>query len=328
MKRLLIALLSLIVLLPVSAQDSPCADGFRLIEHALGETCVPENPQRIIALDPFTFETMVALDLPIVATPAIYVDELTGKFPQFGERLSDVVDTGIPINIERLLEAEPDVILCRQTACDSLYEQLSAIAPTVFFDNSGAVDWRESARFFAEVVGHGEALAEVEATFDARLDNLRDAITADFNRPPTVSVLRIRPEQLRLYFEDSFPWAVLSAVGFTSPEGQSDVIAASTEQFGSPRLANISLEQIPVIDADYVFAFTTDGLTPGDAQDYLAELQENLLWQALDVVREDRLYIVDNNWFGTGYIAAHAIIDDLYAVVTGVGPEIANPFNG
>jgi len=326
MKRLLIALLSLIVLLPVSAQDNPCEDGFRLIEHALGETCVPENPQRIVALDPFTFETMIALDLPVVATPAIYIDELTVKFPQFSERLSDVINTGIPINIETLLGVAPDVILCRQTACDGLYEQLSAVAPTVFFDNSGASDWRESARFFAEVVGHEEALAEVEATFEARLENLRDAIAAEFNSPPTVSALRIRPEQLRLYFEVSFPWTVLSAVGFTSPDGQAEVIAASVEQFGSPRLANIALEQIPVIDADYVFAFTTDGLTPGDAQDYLAELQGNPLWQALDVVQENRLYIVENYWFGAGYIAAHAIIDDLYAVVVGVEPEIANPF--
>lgn len=112
----------------------------------------------------------------------------------------------------------------------------------------------------------------------------------------------------------------------TSPDGQAEVIVASAEQFGSPRLANISLEQIPVINADYVFAFTTDGLTSGDAQDYLAELQENPLWQALDVMQEGRLYIVDNYWFGTGYIAAHAIIDDLYAVVAGVEPEIANPF--
>jgi len=37
---------------------------------------------------------------------------------------------------------------------------------------------------------------------------------------------------------------------------------------------------------------------------------------------------VENYWFGTGYIAAHAIIDDLYAVVAGVEPEIANPFKG
>ncbi|MFW5709340.1 MAG: ABC transporter substrate-binding protein [Chloroflexota bacterium] len=312
--------------LPAASPASTCATGTREVAHAQGTTCVPETPQRIVALDPFTFETMVALNLPIIATPAIYVDELTDKFPQFNDKLSDVVDTGIPINIETLLEAEPDVILCRQTACDGLYEQLSAIAPTVFFDNSGAADWRESARFFAEVIGHGEALAEVEVTFEARLDNLRDVVTAEFNRPLTVSVLRIRPEQLRLYFEDSFPWTVLSAADFTSPEGQADVIAASAEQFGSPRLANISLEQIPVIDADYVFAFTTDGLTPGDAQDYLAELQNNPLWQALDVVQEDRLFIVDNYWFGTGYIAAHAIIDDLYAVVVGVEPEIANPF--
>ena len=312
--------------LGASTPANACEVGFNEVNHAQGTNCVPDNPQRIVALDPFTFEAMVALDRPVVATPAIYVDELTAKFPQFSDRLAPVADTGLPINTEVLLATGPDVILCRQTACDDLYDQLNAIAPTVFFDNSSAVDWRESARFFAEVIGQQDRMAELEVAFDARLDALQEAINAQFDAPPTASVLRIRPSQLRLYFEESFAWTVLSTVGFTSPQAQADLIAAAIERFGRPNLANISLEQLSVIEADHVFAFTTGGLTPGDAEAYLAQLQANPLWQSLDVVQDDRLHRIPNYWFGTGYIAAHAIIDDLYAFVLQAEPTQPNPF--
>lgn len=36
----------------IHAQDSSgCETGFRLIVHTMGEACVPENPQRVVALE-------------------------------------------------------------------------------------------------------------------------------------------------------------------------------------------------------------------------------------------------------------------------------------
>ncbi|MEO0599466.1 MAG: ABC transporter substrate-binding protein [Chloroflexota bacterium] len=275
-------LIILSMTLTLVAQDSTCEAGFVWLENdrlASDPLCVPQNPERIVALDPFTFELLVALDIPLVAIPQVYVETLTSNFSQFDDYFTDILDTGIPVNFETLLAATPDIILCRQSACADQYDSLSQVAPTVMFANESAADWRDSAHFYAEVLNTTDELATVEAQFDERLATLTGLVEMNFpDQAPTITVLRVRPNQLRLYFAESSAGVVWSEAGFVSPDSQSDLLTASAERFGIPRLMNISLEQIPLIDADYAFVFVTDGLTDGDGQDYLERVVDNPLW--------------------------------------------------
>ncbi|MEM9955413.1 MAG: ABC transporter substrate-binding protein [Chloroflexota bacterium] len=316
-----------------SAQEVDCETDSYLFEHehlATESLCIPENAERIAVLDPFTFEFAVALDVPIVATPQIYIEQFTTNFPSYSDAFDAVNDTSIPLNLESLLTANVDIILCRRSACEDSFEQLAQVAPTVMFDNESASDWRESSRFYAEVLGIDDTLVDVEATFDARLTMLAEELEATFGeQAPSISVLRVRPGQLRFYFEDSSAGIIWSSVGFTSPETQVEIIQSSIDRLGDARLANISTEQIPLVDADYVFVFATDGLTDGDGLAYLEETRANPLWQALTAVQDEQLYIVGNYWFSSGYIAAHAIVDDLFTFVldSDVIAISPNPFN-
>ncbi|MEL6527863.1 MAG: hypothetical protein AAFQ07_19355, partial [Chloroflexota bacterium] len=229
MKRLVRAgigiLLSLSTILSV-AQESDCDAGLRFFSHpqlATDSICIPVNPERIAVLDPFTFEFSIVLDIPLIATPEIYIDEFTSSFPAYADRFEDVTDTGVPVNLEALLFAQPDIILCRRSACENSFEQLREIAPTVMFDNEGASDWRESSRFYAQVLDLDGEIAYFEDTLDERLDALASEVEMRFgDTSPTISVLRVRPGQLRFYFEDSFAGTTWSTVGLTSPETQSD----------------------------------------------------------------------------------------------------------
>lgn len=203
---------------------------------------------------------------------------------------------------------------------------LGSIAISLDSSNANASARRESVRFFTDVIGRADEQAAVEVVNEERLAALHGAILAEFDVPLTISVLRIHPNQLHLYFSDSFAGAIWEPVGIVAPEGQADIIAATVGRFGSPGLANISVEQLPVLEADAVFTFTTDGLTAGDAQTYLQALQADPLSQALAAVKDERLHLVDNYWFGTGYIAAHAVIDDLFVQVLENAPNIQSPF--
>jgi hypothetical protein len=71
------------------------------------------------------------------------------------------------------------------------------------------------------------------------------------------------------------------------------------------------------LEGDVVFAF-------GDT----SELEENVLWQALAAVRDERAFIVGYYWWGEGLLSAHDMLDDLFTYVAEVEltPELANPF--
>ena len=66
--------------------DSSSTDNCRVIKHAMGETCVPENPQRIVVLDVMTMEFVIALDEKPLAAP---LENFTLHIPTKG-----IVDLG------------------------------------------------------------------------------------------------------------------------------------------------------------------------------------------------------------------------------------------
>ncbi|MEM7331131.1 MAG: ABC transporter substrate-binding protein [Chloroflexota bacterium] len=309
---------------PSTAAD--CAANTLLFTHDMlvnDAVCIPERPTRIAALDPFTFEAMVALDAPMVATSGAYMDELLTYAPQFDEMLQSVTDSSSPVNFETLIDVQPDVILCRRTACERNARRLRQIAPTVIFDNTSAADWRESARFYAEVIGMETEMAAIEQDYDERAAMIAASLG---DQSTTLSVMRIQPGRLRLYFERSFAGTVLAAAGFVYPDGQADEADASRDDQGRPQLANISEERLSLLEADYAFVYVTENLGEDDAQAYLDELRSQSLWQSLGVVQRGDLHVVGTYWFAAGYVAAHGMLDDLSDVVLGINGEVDNPF--
>ena len=329
MKHMLIPLFLLLltgcgVSAPGSAAE--CAAGTRYLQEdrlATGTACLPDQIDRIVALDPFTFEAMIALNAPMVGAPKQYVNELLTHVPQLEPVMEALTDTGIPVNFETLVELEPDVILCRRTACERNLRRLNQIAPTILFDNTSAADWRESARFYAEMIGMEAELDAVETAYDSRTQMIREALG---EQAPTISVMRVQPSRLRLYFEQSFSGIVLTDAGFIYPETQADQADANRDDLGRPQLANISEERLALLEADYAFVYATENLGENDAQAYLEELQNQALWQSLDVVQRDDLHLVGTYWFASGYIAAHEMLDDLSLIVLGVDGSTDNPF--
>lgn len=276
------------------------------------------QPQRIVALDPFTFEAMVALNAPMVATPGVYINEFLAKFPEYADRFESMERLTSPPEVEQLIVVEPDAILCRESACGRSVRRYRRIAPTVVFENESSADWQVSSRFMAEAIGMAEEHQRIEDHYRKRVATFREALERRFgDNRPTVSTLRVMPGRLRLYFDESFAGVVLSDIGLERPAAQR---ALADGLSGGPRLYNLSLEELRLVDADFVFVYVTNLLSPGEATNHLEEVRNNDLWSTLSAVRNGTLHVVENNWFAAGYIAANAIIDDLYRLVLGDEP--------
>lgn len=83
--------LLLVSVAPITAQDAAeCEDGFRLFEHEMLATdpvCVPENPQRVVALDPFAYELLILNDTPPVGAIGYLEPVYRNSFPYLAEEV-------------------------------------------------------------------------------------------------------------------------------------------------------------------------------------------------------------------------------------------------
>src|SRR5919112_1662779 len=113
----------------------------RTITHARGTTRLERKPERVIVLDTGELDAVLALGIVPVgsATP-------NGIVPSYLQpQLAGSTNVGSldGLRLEAIAALDPDLILGSQLRVDALYDQLSAIAPTVFSIRPG-FPWKEN----------------------------------------------------------------------------------------------------------------------------------------------------------------------------------------
>ncbi|WP_297578575.1 iron-siderophore ABC transporter substrate-binding protein [Devosia sp.] len=271
------------------------------ITHAMGVTDVPDNPQRIVVLTNEGTEALLAVGV----VPVGAVESWKGNpwydylMPQMGE-VTLLGTEGDP-NLELIATLEPDLILGSKVRQEKIYEQLSAIAPTVLTETLGAV-WQENLAVYAGAVGQAEAGEAVIAAFDTRAAAIRTALGEKAS--DTVSLVRISPARTRMYFKDSFPGVVIDAVGLARPATQ------DRQEFAE----DLTRERIPELAADRIFYFSPDP-NDAEAEANLSDWLQDPLWLGLDAVKAGSAQRVDDAiWVAAGGIfAANILLDDIEA---------------
>ncbi|NJM87279.1 MAG: iron-siderophore ABC transporter substrate-binding protein [Hydrococcus sp. RU_2_2] len=152
----------------------------RVVRHQLGQTCVPVEPKRIVALDPiYILDPLLSLGINPVGTA---VDYWRGKrywgglSPDEAEGI-EVIGQSYQPSLEKLLALKPDLIL-GLTDVEQYYPQLSAIAPTVLLDYYKEVQFsfKKHLRAIAQIVGREANAEEVLARYQQRIETLKAQI--------------------------------------------------------------------------------------------------------------------------------------------------------
>lgn len=264
----------------------------RTVRHLGGTTMVTAEPRRVAVLSVMDLDCAVALDAPVVAAPGWFPEHpyLEAIFAEAGE----LVDLGAEeTSLERLAAAEPDLIVGEVWNSD-IYEELSAIAPTVLIPEA---DWKQSLDLVAQAVGLQPQAESILNAYQARIDELQGALGPRLDTT-TVSVIRSRPDAIRFYGTAGFVGGILADVGLARPDSQVfDDIAE-----------DLSVERLPEADADAVFVWSYDP----EEQAEQGRLEANPLWQGLDAVREGQVYEVGEHWYGAGPTSANLVLDDLF----------------
>lgn len=278
----------------------------RRITHALGETEVPANPQRIVVVGYNESEDLVALGVTPVG---IMYDADTHLF--LADALRDVPVVGAEgrPNLEKIAALQPDVIIAVNWAVEGVYPELSTIAPTVVIDRgAGFGDWQESLRLVAETVGRSEEATRLLDDYEDRVVAISAALKERQLDNLQVSVFGSWNAQYAVFnYVEGFPIGILNDVGLQITEIQRELYATNPAAFDS-----MSLEFLPQLDGDVIFFLdsTIEG-QEGD-QAFVSSVKTNPLFTQLKAVQEGRLCKVPYGRWNEGSIfAANLILDDI-----------------
>jgi ABC-type Fe3+-hydroxamate transport system, periplasmic component len=271
----------------------------REITHAMGVTDVPDDPQRIVVLTNEGTEALLAVGI----TPVGAVRSWTGDpwYAHIAEDMADVTVVGeeSAVNLEAIAALQPDLIIGNKTRQEKIYEQLSAIAPTVMAERLRG-DWKINMALYTDAAGKGEEGKAALEAFDARAEKLGQELGDALNEE--ISLVRFASALTRIYYLDTFAGLILDQVGFARPAAQ------DKQEFAD----DVGKERIPDFEGDRLFYFiyeTGDGAAEAQAAEWTADP----LWQNLEVVKAGKAHAVDDAVWNTagGYIAANLLLDDI-----------------
>ena len=274
----------------------------REITHAMGVTDVPDNAQRVVILTNEGTEAILALGI----NPVGAVQSWDGDpwYAHLGDLLKGTTPLGteLAVDLEVLATLEPDLIIGTKVRQEKIYEQLSAIAPTVMSETIGG-EWQENMKFYADVLGRSAEAEAKLAAFDARTRAIHDALGDAVNEE--ISMVRFSPNRTRIYYKQTFSGLILGQIGFKRPPAQ------DKNEFAE----EVTKERIPEMAGDRIFYFSSD-LKEAEPEANLADWLADPLWANLEAVKAGKARRVSETIWNTagGIYAAHLMLDDIESI--------------
>lgn len=251
------------------------------------------SPPRIVSLDDFFSEMLVAMHQPPVAmtmrngAPPPHLVQYLGELKSAG--LHSAPD------YEAIVSVQPDLIVGQAARFYAEEPLLRAIAPTLLL-NEPSGDWRPFMKNFAVRLQLVDAARAAILDHDAKVADLRNRIT-DRAGSQRVLILRIRQRDIRVYGTLRRSGPVLY-----------DDLGLRPHQLTPKDKANttISPEVIPYLDADRIFLMAED-------ERRTSRIEETRIWQSLPAVQAGRVHKVNIAWWNqsTGPISASRVLDDV-----------------
>lgn len=275
------------------------------VDTKYGSVTVKDNVKRIVTLHEGALDVMSSIDVPVAGSVATRGSDTVSDYLADKQLGIQIVGTARETNLEAVIKERPDVILASNALSKEQYDILSKIAPTIVPEWSFSTPdaWRNEARLFGKAVGHSADVERALNAVDKRAATLKkrveQQVPADQRQ---VFVTRWMPQGPMIMSKDLFTGSLLRSTGFEPQDG--DLLKE-----GRPHSSILSLENIAVIDQDWLFMATLnqDGKKAYDAA------KQSAAFSRLNVVQQDRVQTVDGQvWSSTsGPLAAQVVLDDI-----------------
>ncbi|WP_025132738.1 ABC transporter substrate-binding protein [Leucobacter sp. PH1c] len=244
----------------------------RVVRDALGEQEIPVAPERIVATD--FFSSSVLVDVGVTPVGVMQGIEQPGSRP---ERYIDALDgveqvsTYAEINVEQVLELDPDLIIVDAAFPEpETIERLAQIAPLFHVDLTGS--WSERALSIADAANRLDEAEAQQAEYEARAAEVSREYRDVLDAAP-LAVVSLHPSEAT--------WASYAPGGWPTPAWVDIDAQFRTPTEGEARTSDewawISEEQLGKLDNAGIIVVLEDEL--------MDRLTGNALWEALPAVQ-------------------------------------------
>ncbi|OZE93815.1 ABC transporter substrate-binding protein [Rhodococcus sp. 15-2388-1-1a] len=270
------------------------------IEHAFGETVVPEEPTRIVVAGYTEQDTVLALGVIPVGVTEWYGEQPYATWPwaqaALGDAQPEVLSNDDGFETEKIAALEPDLIIATNAGLTAdTYDTLSDIAPTLAQSDASTAyfePWDVQAEKIGRALGKK---TEVDALIDGVDQKFADAAAAhpEFAGTKAIFLQNAFYEGKAIAYQDGLSTDFLTELGFVIP----DDIDAYVPADGSAQ-ASIPLENLSVLNAADVLIWGTE--EPGDR----TELEKEAMYDALEPVKDGNLVFTDGVTAGAIYFTS------------------------
>ena len=264
-----------------------------------GEVEIPKEPNKIVDLSGNS-DILSILGYRVSGTANSDAYDYT-KFPSYlettlqgaeilGYSMQDTMD------IEAVMKLEPDLIIS-STVQEKMYDQLSAIAPTVMVKNE-ALNWKEDIRNLANVFQKEDKAEEWIKAYEEKAETIGKQIKAAYGESTTYLSFLASGGQFFVFTQAGFGDVLYTDLGLAKP--------AALPQQSDISLPVVTYEGLAEIKADTIFLITTTEMK--------AELDANSIWNHLDAVKNKRVVSLQSSpYFNQGYspIGRDLLLDEI-----------------
>ncbi|MCK9278048.1 MAG: helical backbone metal receptor [Methanoculleus sp.] len=276
--------------------------GYVTVTDDFGETVTIRGlPQRIVSLAPSNTEILYALDLE---------DRIVGvtDYCNYPPKASDKPKVGgySTINIEKVIAADPDLVLATFGNTEDVVNRLQTLGMTVVSLNPLTID---DVLRDIELVG---AATGQEEQAEACVEELQTRIVAVTD---TTETLAERPSVAHVVWYDPI-WVS----GGETFQDEVIMMAGGTNTFGSIEgWGIVGLEEFITADPEYIFVSSGTGMGNGGYDIVYDYFMNEPRMQRLDAVRNGHVYVVDADIISRG---SPRIVDALEEVAWDLHPDL------
>lgn len=256
-----------------AAEDKPnkvFTDGFgRKVE-------IPAEPAQVVAL------AYGGYMLPLGLKPAGVNQE---TLDQYKEEMADVENVGAGVgSVEAISALMPDLIIIPDYLGQDVIETYEKIAPTIAVAWGGDPDVVNTLRTMGEIMGKQDEAEKWIASFDKKLQSIRDTINVKLDEGTTAISFVIHKGEVLLGGEGgTLGKLIYQDFGFTMPEQFKQYADGGTV---------LSMEMLVDKPADYFFTQMTD-----EELAAMHELFKEPVYQSIPAVKNNRIINVSRaNW--------------------------------
>lgn len=260
---------------------------------------IPTDPQRIVYYDNKTFGDMLVLGADAVGQDSRFESI-------YQDQVKDIEDLGAPLNLEKLVELEPDLIITGLHAQGEELDQIAKVAPTVGIDVDAPLEQRLP--ILGLLVNKEAEAQQWLADYDAKSEQAWNAFkqSANISSDETATIF-LNTNRTLYVMTTGLAADVYSPYGLDIPNEVKKVTIDEEMPW-----AQISIESLPSFAGDHVFLMAAGAGEDSAEND---ELMKSAIWKDLPAVKNGHVYVVEQKWNKRDAYTMHEFLNELPAMM-------------